>query len=155
MSATPMTVGEATAFFHARCALNPRFAFDTLAGRWVLVMIPGPASAPGRAEALAAIAALPPACLDPARRVVVVLGTDPADEQAGRFRDGHALRVLWDNDGRGLRALRAMEADGTARPGWLLLDPSLRLFASWPLERFSISLGHNRRRRSSWRTHRA
>lgn len=132
MSATPLTVGEPVVSFHARSALNPRFAFDTLAGRWVLVLVPGAAD-PARAAALAAAPQVPRGCLDPARRVLVVLGTDPADEQAGRFRDGEALRVLWDDDGSARRALRVAEPDGTPRPGWLLLDPTLRLFAHWPL----------------------
>ena len=35
----PYTLGEQVPAFHARSAFNPRFAFDTLGGRWVMVLV--------------------------------------------------------------------------------------------------------------------
>ncbi|NKC31008.1 2OG-Fe(II) oxygenase [Falsiroseomonas selenitidurans] len=128
------TPGEPIPAFHARSAGNPRFAFDTTAGRWLMLLIPGPLGAEGVAPGLAAMIAPHAGLLHADRAFLVVIGTDPADERAGRLTDGPGRRVLWDDDGSARRALRAVEPDGTLRTGWVLLDPMLRVFAIWPLE---------------------
>jgi predicted 2-oxoglutarate/Fe(II)-dependent dioxygenase YbiX len=127
--------GEPVPAFHARAEGNPRFAFDTAAGRWLMVLIPGSLAEPGKAEQLATMVGPHVAKLDVANAYMIVIGTDPADEAAGRLKDGPGRRVLWDDDGSARKALRAAEADGTIRTGWLLLDPALRVFAIWPLDR--------------------
>jgi predicted 2-oxoglutarate/Fe(II)-dependent dioxygenase YbiX len=129
----PYTLGEQVPSFHARSAANPRFAFDTLGGRWVLVLVPGPLGDEGKASAVAGMIERWPEQLTVARAILLVIGTDPADERAGRLADGAARRVLWDDDGAARRALRATAPDGILREGWLLLDPTLRVFAAWPL----------------------
>jgi predicted 2-oxoglutarate/Fe(II)-dependent dioxygenase YbiX len=129
----PYTPGEQVPPFHARSALNPRFAFDTLAGRWVMVLVPGPLGDRAKAQALAGMIGPHAGCLHPARAMMVVIGTDPEDERARRLADGPARRVLWDDDGAARRALRATAPDGALREGWMLLDPTLRVFATWPL----------------------
>ncbi len=134
MSARPLVIGEAVPAFHARAEGNPRFAFDTVAGRWVLVLIPGPMGEPGKAERLAATVGPHAARFDTTNLAMIVIGTDPADEAAGRLRDGTGRRVLWDDDGAARRAFRAVAEDGALRPGWLLLDPQLRVFGIWGLE---------------------
>jgi predicted 2-oxoglutarate/Fe(II)-dependent dioxygenase YbiX len=128
------TPGEPVPSFHARSASNPRFAFDTVAGRWIMLLIPGSLAGPGTADRLAAMVAPHAAALNTTHGYMIVIGTDPEDERAGRLRDGTGRRVLWDDDGSARRALRAMEPDGTTRTGWILLDPSLRVFGVWPLE---------------------
>ncbi|HEV7268465.1 MAG TPA: 2OG-Fe(II) oxygenase [Falsiroseomonas sp.] len=134
MPAPAYTPGEPVPAFHARSAGNPRFAFDTIAGRWVMVLIPGLMGEPGKAERLAAMVGPHAQRLDTDNAFMVVIGTDPADEAAGNLKDGTGRRVLWDDDGSARRALRAAEPDGALRPGWLLLDPMLRVFGVWPLE---------------------
>lgn len=44
------------------------------------------------------------------------------------------VRWVVDVDGAVSAALWALAGDGTGRPGWLLLDPALRVIASAPLE---------------------
>jgi hypothetical protein len=135
--------GEPVPAFHARSAVNPRFSFDTVAGRWVMVLIPGTMGEPGKAERLAAMVAPHAHRLDTENAYMIVIGTDPADEAAGHLKDGPGHRVLWDDDGAARRALRAVapegaqEAgpDGSPRAGWMLLDPMLRVFHVWPLEK--------------------
>jgi predicted 2-oxoglutarate/Fe(II)-dependent dioxygenase YbiX len=129
----PYTPGEQVPGFHARSAVNPRFAFDTLAGRWVMVLVPGSLAEAGKAAAVAAMIGRWPEHLTVAQAIQLVIGTDPEDECAGRLADGAARRVLWDDDGAARQALRAMAPDGILREGWLLLDPTLRVFATWPL----------------------
>lgn len=128
-------VGEPVPAFYTRSEGNPRFAFDTVAGRWVMVLIPGSLGEPGKAERLAAMVAPHAAKLDVQNACMIVIGTDAEDEAAGRLRDGTGRRVLWDDEGSARRALRAEEPDGAIRTGWMLLDPMLRVFGVWPLER--------------------
>ena len=128
------TPGEAIPAFHSRSSTTPRFAFDTTAGRWLMVLIPGSLGEPGKAERLAAMVGPHAGLLDIDNRFMVVIGTDPEDEAQGRLKDGHGRRVLWDESRTARQAFRAEEPDGTLRPGWVLLDPSLRVFAVWPLD---------------------
>jgi predicted 2-oxoglutarate/Fe(II)-dependent dioxygenase YbiX len=129
------TPGEPVGPFYARSAGNPRFAFDTTAGRWLMLLIPGSLAEPGKAERLAAMVAPHAARLDIEHGYMLVIGTDPDDEAQGRLKDGVGRRVLWDDDGSARAALRATGPDGALRPGWVLLDPALRVFGVWPLER--------------------
>jgi predicted 2-oxoglutarate/Fe(II)-dependent dioxygenase YbiX len=128
------TPGEPVPGFHARAEGNPRFAFDTVAGRWVMVLIPGSLGQPGLAERLEGLIAPHAARFDVTNAALIVIGTDPEDERTGRVRDGPGRRVLWDDDGAARKALRAAGEDGATRTGWLLLDPMLRVVGIWPLE---------------------
>ena len=129
----PYTPGEQVPAFYARSAANPRFAFDTLGGRWVMVLVLGSLADDAKAVAVAGMIGSWPEHLTIARAMLLVIGTDPADEHAGRLADGPARRVLWDEGGAARQALRATAPDGTLREGWMLLDPTLRVFATWPL----------------------
>jgi predicted 2-oxoglutarate/Fe(II)-dependent dioxygenase YbiX len=129
-----VAIGEPVGDFHARAAVNPRFAFNTLAGRWLMVVIPGSLAEPGKAERLAATVAPHAQRLDTDNAYMVVVGTDAADERAGRLRDANGIRVLWDDDGSARKALRAEDQDGVPCTGWLLLDPMLRVFGVWSLD---------------------
>ncbi|MGG5808922.1 2OG-Fe(II) oxygenase [Falsiroseomonas sp. CW058] len=128
------TPGEPVPAFHARSEGNPRFAFDTVAGRWIMVLIPGSLGEPGKAERLAAMVAPHAAKLNVGHGYMLVIGTDPEDEAQARLKDGTGRRVLWDDDGSALRAFRAVAEDGSPRTGWILLDPGLRVFGVWPLD---------------------
>jgi predicted 2-oxoglutarate/Fe(II)-dependent dioxygenase YbiX len=126
--------GEAVPAFFARSATNPRFAWDTLAGRYVMVLIPGSLGQPGLADRLAAAVVPQVSRLYTGFAVLIVIGTDPEDEAARRITDGPGRRVLWDDSGEALRAFRAAEPEGAPRPGWVLLDPQLRVLGVWSLE---------------------
>ena len=148
-----LMVGDPVPHFAARNAANPRFHMDVLGGRWVMLLLPGALSEPAKAAGLAGTLAGGAACLHPARAVLVVLATQAAsatdhiaasatddtaasatdDAAAAVLADGYAKRVLWDDDGAALKALRATRPDGTQWEGWVLLDPTLRVFATWPL----------------------
>ncbi|WP_199231099.1 2OG-Fe(II) oxygenase [Falsiroseomonas bella] len=129
-----VSIGEPVGDFHARSAVNPCFAFNTLAGRWLMVVIPGSLAEPGKAARLAAAVSPHAQRLDTDNAYMVVIGTDAEDERAGRLRDATGIRVLWDDDGSARRALRAEPQQDVPCTGWLLLDPMLRVFAAWPLE---------------------
>ncbi|NKE43746.1 2OG-Fe(II) oxygenase [Roseomonas frigidaquae] len=134
-SQTPgLTPGEPIPAFHARAASNPRFAFDTTAGRWLMVLIPGSLAQDGLGQRLAAAITPHAARFNLDHAYLVVIGTDAEDERAGRITDGPGRRVLWDDDGSARRAFRAVARDGALRPGWVLLDPMLRVFGVWALD---------------------
>ncbi len=126
--------GEAVPAFHCRAQVNPRFAFDTVAGRYVMVLIPGSMGEPGLADRLAAAVAPHAGRLDQDFAYLFVVGSDPEDEAQRRITDGPGRRVLWDDDGTARRAFRALAEDGATLTGWVLLDPMLRTLGTWPLE---------------------
>lgn len=128
------TIGEPVPPVIARTAGATCFTLDDCAGRWGMVLVPEPTPAPGCVEALAGMIAAHEAGLHPDRALLVVITADPQDPAAGRLATGVGRHLLCDADGAVLEALRAIRPDGTVRHGWLLLDPSRRVFGFWPLE---------------------
>jgi predicted 2-oxoglutarate/Fe(II)-dependent dioxygenase YbiX len=131
--------------FYGRSATNPRYAFDTLAGRYVVIGLPGPMSEPGAAEVYGAAMAASAGQLDGTRAFGVILGSDAEDERSGRLAEAPGTRVLWDDDSSAHRALRAIAPDGSRRRGWMLLDPMLRVLAVWPLDQGTEAMAALRR----------
>lgn len=129
------TIGEPVPPVIARGAGAPRFTLDDGAGRWVMVLVPGPRAAATETTCLDAMIAPHAACLHPDRALLVVIAAEPDDRAACRLAAGAGRHLLLDDDGTVLEALRAIRPDGTVRQGWLLLDPSRRVFGFWPLEK--------------------
>ncbi len=119
----PLTLGEPAPFFNAPTPSTSEFAFDTAAGRYVLMMFLPLESGPQLAamQALAAHQAL----FDDVRASAFVILRDPAAVRG--VRDMRGLR--WMTDVRG-----AITQRYGPEPHWLLLDPALRVMASAPIE---------------------
>ena len=144
-SASPyasLTVGDPAPWFRGRCTSNPDFAFDTVAGRYVVLGFFGSAGdGPGR-RALAAVEAHR-ALFDDDRACFFGVSADPDDEREVRVREAMpGLRHFWDFDGRIARLYGVAPRGGDApEPGatvglrrrWLVLDPTLRVAAVFPL----------------------
>src|ERR1051325_10679758 len=117
-----LPLGRPVPWFTAPTPSNPEFVFDTAAGRYVLMLFL-PQEAAARGAALQALAAHQ-AMFDDVRASAFVV-----------FRDAGFGRGLKD-----LRGLRWMFDGGpiTERygpePHWLLLDPTLRVLASAPID---------------------
>ena len=118
----PLLPGQPAPWFTAPTPSNPQFAFDTAAGRYVLLLFDAG---------------------DPAARVI---GLKALAAHQGLFDDVHACAfvVLRDpTSARGLKDLRGLrwmlDASGAITAGyggeahWLLLDPTLRVLASAPV----------------------
>ena len=131
--------GDPAPWFTQRSGTNNAYAFDTAAGRYIVLCFLGSAGdAAGRAalEAVAAHRGL----FDDARISFFGVSNDPADEPAGRLRHSlPGLRFLLDFDGQVGRlygALPAESPEGGARPPlrrfWLVLDPTMRVLARFP-----------------------
>lgn len=143
--------GDPVPWFHAATDRNPNYAFDNVAGRYVLLAFLGSAAVhPPSATAWEALrAARAAGLLNDDRVLAFAVSADPADaapgpDGAARLHDEiPGLRVFRDH-GLGLSRLYgaappASATQGAGQPSYtpfaLLLDPSLRVLASAPIVR--------------------
>jgi len=105
---------------------NPRFALDSIGGRWLLV-IALPSAADPSLAALGPLIARHRRTFDGDRAALILLTAAPEDLASGRLRDHPpGILSLADPNGAGFAALGLDVQQG----GALLFDPMLRLFAS-------------------------
>ena len=132
--------GDPAPWFNLPSTDNPSYAFHSVAGRYVLLAFIGSAARPEAQAALAAIAARR-ALFDDEIACVFGISVDPADRQQGRLQPSlPGIRFLFDLDGKVCRDYGHIRADparsdGQAvfTPGWVLLDPMLRVIEARPL----------------------
>lgn len=129
--------GDPAPWFHQRSASNPRYAFNTAAGRYIVLCFYGSAADPvGRAALAAVVAGRQP--FDDVRASFFGVSMDPEDEAQGRVRDSMpGLRFFFDFDGTigrlyGALPRAAGEGGLRLRRMWVLLDPTLRVLAVVP-----------------------
>jgi peroxiredoxin len=134
MRTTPFVPGEPAPWFVAPSTASPKFHFDTIAGRYVVLSFFGSAAHPAAAEALAGFLRLREV-FDDHNATFFGVSTDPADQTAGRVQEQlPGVRFFWDFD-RSVSRLFAAAGDGTEyRPHTLVLDPRLRVLAVVPLD---------------------
>ena len=129
-----LTPGDPAPWFHQRSTSNPRYVFDTVGGRWVVLCFFGTAGDEDGKRALAAITANR-ALFDDERACFFGISLDPNDEAKGRVAEAMpGLRYFWDFDGTVSRAYGAIAQDAALgaktlemRRFWLVLDPLLRV----------------------------
>lgn len=122
--------GTPAPLFTAPSPVNPRFAFSTLGGRYVLLLFL-PAPSPERDAALAALAERS-ALLKDDRLVAFGVLPDAASFQAAEQTED-CLRWFHDPDGRLRQLYAAVDADGGLSPQVVAIDPSLRVLGAAPL----------------------
>ena len=116
--------------FSAISPVNPKFAFGSVGGRYVLLAFLPPPS-PERDAALAQIAAHRDRLRDDE---VLAFGVLPDEASFRRVADAaNGLRWFGDWKGEIRRLYGAAGADGQVRPEWVLIDPSLRILTGGPL----------------------
>jgi len=126
-----LSPGDPVPWFVARSNVNPRFHFDTLAGRYVVLCFLGSGSHASALPLLAAFARHA-ALFDGRQACLFVVSIDPADADGSRdLPQGSWLRWFHD-DGQISRRFGVME-DNRYQQQTLVLDERLRLFASLPL----------------------
>jgi peroxiredoxin/predicted 2-oxoglutarate/Fe(II)-dependent dioxygenase YbiX len=118
-----LTIGEPAPWFTAPTPSNPEFAFDTAAGRYVVLLFL-PADAAARGAALQALAARQ-AMFDDVRFSIFVVARDA--QTAAGAKDMRGLRWILDEDRAVSRLYGAVDEQGRDRDFWLVLDPTLRL----------------------------
>ncbi len=119
----PLSLGEPAPFFTAPTPSNPQFAFDSAAGRYVLLLFL-PLGAGPKLAALQALAAHQ-RLFDDAKASAFVILRDP--EAARGMRDMRGLRWMIDVNGQ------ISERYGP-EPHWLLLDPALCAMVTAPID---------------------
>jgi peroxiredoxin/predicted 2-oxoglutarate/Fe(II)-dependent dioxygenase YbiX len=132
-------VGDPAPWFRQNSTSNPDYAFDTAAGRYVVLCFYGTASDKVGQETLAAIEGPYRSLFDDDRIALFGVSVDPADAEEGRARESlPGIRQLWDFDSKVSRLYGAMplEAPVSAsvplRRFWMVLNPTLRVRAIFP-----------------------
>jgi predicted 2-oxoglutarate/Fe(II)-dependent dioxygenase YbiX/peroxiredoxin len=122
--------GTPAPWFFAPSPVNPRFAFASLGGRYiVLAFLPPPG--PEREAALELMRERSRPFSGAARAFFGVL---PDAESFAVARNDATFRWFSDTDGALRRLYRAVTADGELVPQWVVVDPSMRILRSAPLE---------------------
>lgn len=132
-------LGEPAPVFTAPTRSNPRFAFSSVAGRFVLLGFL-PSDAGERRAVLEAVSAGRNLLNDTTLAAFLVV-RDPAAAAA----DGAGLRWFLDQAGAVSRLYGALTEDGNERPGWLLLDPALRVLMLAPMSQTAALFDRLRR----------
>ena len=111
---------------------NPRYAFDTVAGRWVAMLFLGSAGHEASAAALASLTA-DRDLFDDDRACFFGVTIDPEDEKQRRIAAAMpGVRWFLDYDrtiSKAYGAIPGGEDTDAYAPHWLLLDPMLRVHA--------------------------
>ena len=126
----PFLPGDRISPFHVRSTVNPKFRFDSVAGRWIVLGFVGSAAdAPLRGHLDRAMS---DPVFDDVTASLFVVTNDAADEATGRLADRiPGTRIFWDFDGVVARLCGALPADAPQQGEvqilrfWMLLDPAL------------------------------
>src|SRR5262245_28725772 len=136
-----LSPGDPAPWFHQRSTSSERYAFDTAAGRYVVLCFYGTATDPNSRAALSAVAANR-SVFDDRRACFFGVSVDPNDERERRVQESMpGIRFFWDFDGQISRLYGVVPTD--AGPGeqkvplhrfWVVLDPTLRVLAIFPFD---------------------
>lgn len=145
---TLLTPGDAAPGFIQRSVSNPRYAFDSAAGRYLVLCFYGSA---GDAHAQAALEAAHgrPDIFDDDRACFFGVSVDPEDEAAGRVANRiPGYRHFWDFDltasrRYGVAGKEANPASGSVALArqWVVIDPTMRVIAAVPFRKDRSDLG--------------
>jgi predicted 2-oxoglutarate/Fe(II)-dependent dioxygenase YbiX/peroxiredoxin len=133
-----LTPGDPAPWFHQRSGNNPRYVFDTAAGRYIVLGFYGSAGDARGRNAIKEIFARR-AFFDDARACFFGVSLDPQDEAENRVADSMpGLRFFWDFDATISRLYGAVPTN--VEPGkevrsrrfWIVLDPMLRVLKVVP-----------------------
>ena len=136
-----LSPGDPAPWFHQRSSGNPRYAFDTAAGRHIVMCFYMTARDAQAQKALQAVAAHR-RLFDDAHIAFFGVSLDPSDEKEGRVKESlPGIRFLWDFDGAVSRLYGAIPADAETKEGslparrfWVVLDPTLRVIATFAFQ---------------------
>jgi peroxiredoxin/predicted 2-oxoglutarate/Fe(II)-dependent dioxygenase YbiX len=145
MTLSPLTLqpmpGDPVPGFIARSPQNPRYSFDSAAGRWLVLCFLGSAADPAAQTALKAVASRPD-LFDDSFACFFGVSNDPGDEHQGRIANRvPGYRFFWDFDLAVARRFRVVAEDAVPGEGltmarvWLVIDPTMRVQAVVPFRR--------------------
>ncbi|RXF69910.1 2OG-Fe(II) oxygenase family protein [Hansschlegelia zhihuaiae] len=133
-----LTPGDPAPWFIQRATGNPRYAFDTAAGRYLVLCFYASASDPAAQAAIRAAEAAS-AIFDDDHASFFGVTLDPRDAQEGGLQAKlPGVRHFFDLDGQASRLYGAIPRDAEeggqvqARRFWIVLDPTMRVLARIP-----------------------
>lgn len=134
MRSTLLAYGEPAPWFECASSVNPKFYFDTVAGRFVVLTLFRSASEPATQAFLAAIDRRRD-LFDDWQASFFGMSHDPDDQRLERTQTVvPGIRFFWDFDHKAAGELGAIAKDGTLRPVTFLFDPRLRLIRALPFD---------------------
>lgn len=122
----PLTFGEPLEWVHAFNKANPRYAIDSVAGRYVVLAV-CPSERPDLERAVEAVFETARDLFDDERACLFGITRDTPGARLRLDDRLPGLRWLLDGDGALLKAARALDAAGEIEPQWIVLDPDLRV----------------------------
>lgn len=132
--------GDSAPWFHQRSSSNPRYAFDTAAGRWIVLLFHVTAS-DDVGQASAALAAQHKDVFNDEFASLFIVSQDPRDESDQKVKESlPGVRVFWDFDAKIAHAYGIVPQEPVpngqvpARRMWMILDPTLRVHHIVPFE---------------------
>jgi len=117
--------GQPAPWFVAPSPTNPEFAFSSLGGQFVLMLFL-PEDPEARASVLDKVRASAP---ERARQNIPVFVVARDAETIATAQNGPRLYWFFDTSGAVSRLYHALSAEGVANPHWVLIDPSMRIYA--------------------------
>ena len=136
-----LMAGDPAPLFIQRSGSNPRFVFDTAAGRYIVLCLGATASDKHAQAAIQAVKSRPQ-FFDDTTGSFFFVSVDPSDEAESRITESYpGYRIFWDFDGQVGALYGALPVD--AKPGsrgvqvrrlWVVLDPTLRVMKVIPFE---------------------
>src|SRR5215210_4975193 len=135
-----LTTGDPAPWFKQRSLRNPTYAFDTAAGRYIVLCFFGSAGDAEGRDALTLLATHNH-LFDDTRLCVYGVSLDPDDETQGRIRERiPGIRFFLDFDGTISRLYGTVPKEWRTEYGraalrrmWVVLDPTLRVINVFPL----------------------
>ncbi|MBV7409171.1 2OG-Fe(II) oxygenase [Maritimibacter sp. DP1N21-5] len=127
---TTLNPGNPAPYFKARSGSNPRFTFDTAAGRYLVLCFLHDAQHPAAKAAIAAARSRRD-LFDDAFASFFGVSTTPGDD--ARLKEslpGH--RYFFDDDLAVSRLYGAASEDGDRRGIWVIVDPTMRVIETVP-----------------------
>ncbi len=125
--------GDPAPWFHQRSVSNPRYAFDTAGGRYIVLCFLGSAADPHAKAAMAAVKQRA-TFFDDETACFFGISNDPSDEQQSRLVESYpGYRYFYDFDATIAKAYGAVAEDSSAnqkaqvRRFWAVLDPTMRV----------------------------
>jgi predicted 2-oxoglutarate/Fe(II)-dependent dioxygenase YbiX/peroxiredoxin len=132
--------GDPAPWFKAASSNNASFAFDTVAGRYIVLCFMGSSAAPAAWAAMNEVITHRE-LFDDEKICFFGVTADPRDRDEGRLQQMlPGIRFFWDTDLAVAKAFGAVDGSAVSRSPlsyrghWLILDPALRVVAMIPFD---------------------
>jgi predicted 2-oxoglutarate/Fe(II)-dependent dioxygenase YbiX/peroxiredoxin len=122
--------GDPAPWFSARTPANPRYTFDTAAGRYIVLCFLASGGDP-QAQAAMRAALGRDDLFNDRHAALFMVSTDPDDEASARLSNRiPGIRIIWDFDQTISTAYGAAPQDSADGRCWIVIDPTLRVIAN-------------------------